>query len=209
MNWEKGFAPILIILLIVVVLVAIGGAYYLGTQKNNGAVTTPVVTPLPTAARQINGLQTFTDPQNGYSIQYPGQKLVRLDCKNGESLILALRSPNDNLTDSQKDVEERSGNGCAVEGNFPIKINVTGNSFESPQSGPDYNVAKGQALMVGGQSADSFIITPTANCNGPCVPVWEENVFLKTQTKIYEFELADQDLLADFNQMLASFKFTK
>lgn len=78
---QKGFAPILIALGIILILGIVGGTYYLGTLKNQQAVSfgnkpqsqNPGVTsqtPQPTPNETANW-KTYTDTKYGFSLKYP------------------------------------------------------------------------------------------------------------------------------------------
>ena len=186
---EDNNKKLYVLLAILVGLVIIVGGYYFLTNKQEIQTVSiaPTQTPLaePTLIQDTSQPQpdefaewkTYNDNENGYSIQYPPDKYIRLICP-GEGFALNLKN---NFEVGTLDPVLMPS--CARDGRWEIEISVYGSDKATePKSDSNYSIAK-DAININGVPAIKYTHTLIQQEPGPYVS-WYITVMMN---KFYYF----------------------
>lgn len=198
------------VILGIVLLLLVGvGSYFLGQQSVQpvASLPTPTTPPaIPTPDETANW-KTYINSENGYSIKFPNDKLIRIICPK-EELTLSIRS-------SSETQDEIDASTCARDSLYPIEVFVSKQDKypKEPESDEYFSVSK-QNIVVANLPALKYKVTPTGkscDCQTGLTPGIE--VRLDYKGKTYVFLLSKEEeaktLETEFNKMLTTFKFTK
>lgn len=207
----RGFFSLYVGIIILVISGVAYGAYFYGRYEGSkSAAQFPTISPFititsdpkiqisPTLTPQI---ETYLNTENGYSISYSKDKVIRLLCPNEELILVKKGLIND-------DREDKPLTTCARDGMFDIEIKTYNYAIQdsSMPSTKDYKV-QNEDLIISGQKAKKTIIEVTPECMGFCGPVWREDIVIFKGNKTYTFHLTNKELLPVFNEVLNTLKF--
>ncbi len=144
--------------------------------------------------------KTYTNAENKYSIKYPSDQFVRLNCPN-EGLDLTPRTASNTNTNENVLLPT-----CGRDGRFDIEVQAYDTSPQIPADGKDYSV-KRSVITVAGIDSDRYIIKVKPECKGFCGPEWIEEVVLFSDKKYYVFYSTKENNQEIFDTMLSTFKF--
>lgn len=143
--------------------------------------------------------KTYTNPKFGYSVKYPSDKLIRMNCPDEELDLVPLTANNKN-TDESKVLET-----CGRDGRFTFQTNTV-DLKPAPATIPDYSV-KQTKVTVNGKEVVVIEVTLVNPQEGPA-EAWYKEAYLNHGSKTTIFSVSNQNSIDLFEQILPTFKFT-
>ena len=209
--------PILIITVLFLIILAMGAYIALGNKQTKVAQNPNIPTAVsPTVEKKIVASPTpdttaswkeYDNNQYDYSLKYPGDQFVRMNCPN-EGLDLVTKTTSNANTDESKVLET-----CGRDGRFDIEFQTYSTAPTLLTAGDGYDITHTQ-ITVDGVIADDYIFNPTDKCQGQCHP-WTEEVHatqtvnsLTGEVRYYVFYLTKQNDQEIFNKILSTFRFS-
>ena len=163
----------------------------------------PTQTPAPTPASDLNaGWKTYTNKENGYSIEYPSAIFVRLNCP-GEELDLTTRKEGET-----REVIDEPACGRGGGAYYPIQINTVPGTIYGSGESDSFRDITSEPLTINGISGTKIISSAKEGVDGPPMTPFLEQVRFYHNNKTYIISLANKDLESTFYSILDTFKFT-
>ncbi|MBI4065139.1 hypothetical protein HY409_02120 [Candidatus Gottesmanbacteria bacterium] len=141
--------------------------------------------------------EIYTNIENGYSLKYPNQGLLRLICP-GEELTVT----NDGVGNQVGPVEMST---CARGGRYTLETK-TYNSIQPEPEKTKYYTVEGKSINLSGIQAKQYIFTFTNVETGP-FPFWYTLARVNKNGKTYEIYFDEKESLYIFDQILSTFRF--
>lgn len=141
--------------------------------------------------------RTYTNSEDGYSLEYPVDKFVRSICP-GEELLLETRGENK----TQELIQKAR---CGRDVRYGLEIISHSDRPVAPKT-DDVYVVTNETIRIGGLEAEKYEATAVTEPRFFGHDYWYITIFIKRQDKTYEIYFKHKELEDTFDEILQTFK---